>query len=336
MFGRVCAATAVVFGIATTAPVGAAPSDDLRDGGAYDAITVNGVVLALDDIDRLIAAGLLVYDPEQQKFSFNPSVTSERQLGRALNAVPDVETRPIRDLYRLAHVPLPNAAAHTLTVPSGYGPAVFTGQREGPVLGLGIGGVSRVPYTEDPDGGVAIGLGFGNAFETVGASVALSFNDLSDIGNSDRVSLSFQLSRYLWDGLSLSVGGENLLVKETDGEESFYMVGSWAFDQDSSALPFDGVLTLGAGSGRFANMTERDIVEGKGDSATALFGALAVEVGENANLIADWNGRNLSLGVGYRFPGNGISVRLGVRDVTGNSGDGPRLTGSLGVTVLRF
>jgi hypothetical protein len=167
-------------------------------------------------------------------------------------------------------------------------------------------------------------------------AASVSFNDLSDIANKDRISVGFKLSRYISDGVSVSIGAENLFVKQTDGVASYYIVGSWAFDSHQTALPFGGVATIGLGSGRFANKTPRDIVEGKGTNGTSVFGALAIELSPNVNLIADWNGRNLSLGGAFRILSKGVSIRLGVRDLTGNSGDGPRLTGSLGFTLARF
>ena len=107
-------------------------------------------------------------------------------------------------------------------------------------------------------------------------------------------------------------------------------------DADTGLLPFDGVATLGLGSGRFAEKTERDEFEGLGSDATVVFGGLAWEVSDHVNLIADWNGRNLSVGAGLRIPQTPLSLRLGVRDLTDYTGDGARLTGSVGMTVARF
>ena len=161
-----------------------------------------------------------------------------------------------------------NNAAHTLTVPSALGPAAMSNQRSGYVLSMSVGGMSRVPYTDKADGGIGFGLSFGNAYETLGVSLSASVKDLSDIDNSDRVSFGFKINRYISDGLWLSFGGENLGVKVTDGEDSYHVAASWVFDEDSGFLPFDGVLTLGVGSGRFADLTARDTFEGKGGNGT--------------------------------------------------------------------
>lgn len=316
--------------------VGAVQAQDFSEGGAYDSIEIAGFVVAVEDVARLTAAGLLRFDPERSRFSFGQTIRSERSLRQEANALALDDPRAIVDLYRATQVPLPNGAAHTLTVPSGFGPAHFVNQTGGLSFGLSAGGVARVPYTDKPDGAVALGIGFGNAFDTVGVSVSMSFNDLSEFPNDDRIAWGFEISRYLWDGLSVAVGGENLFVGQTDGEESFYGVASWAFAKDTGFLPFDGVLTVGAGSGRFANKTERDAAEGKGTDATVLFGAMAWEITETLNAMVEWNGRNLAIGGSFRVPGTPISARIGMRDLTDNTGDGPRLTGSVGVALARF
>lgn len=325
--------TAAILGMGLVQP---GLAQDLSGGGQYSQVDIAGFLVPVRDANQLLDRGVLRFDETRQRFSFGDAVTSERQLKRQLRSLALEDPRAVRDLYRAFKVPLPNGAAHTLTIPSGFGPAIFSNQDRKVAIGVGLGGVSRVPYRDEPDGGLGFGVSFGNSFETVGVTVSASFNDLSDITNSDRISWGIEFSRYIGDGLSIAVGGENLFVGKTDGQASYYIVGSWAFDKDSGFLPFDGVATLGLGSGRFAEKTARDEFEGKGRDATAVFGALTWEVSDNFNVIADWNGRNLSVGIAARLPNTPISIKLGVRDITDFTGDGPRLTGSVGMTLARF
>jgi hypothetical protein len=311
-----------------------APAQDLSGAGRYDAVTIAGFTLPLADVARLEQAGVLRRDPGTGRFAFDPAVTSERALNARLAGLTlDRPTAP-RDLYRAAKVALPNAAAHALTVPSGFGPARFANQPARAALSASIGGVNRVPYTAQGDGALGLGLSFGNGFRGLGVGLMVSANDLSDFGNLDRMSFGFSISRYLWDGLSLSLGGENLLVRDTDGEASFSLAASWAFDRVQ--MPFAGTLTFGAGSGRFAHATPRDIAEGRAPRGTAVFAALSAEVSDHLNLIAEWNGRNLNAGLALALPRTGVSVKLGVENLTQHSGDGPILTGSVGFTLIRF
>lgn len=50
-------------------------------------------------------------------------------------------------------------------------------------------------------------------------------NDLSEVTNTDRMSFGIEFSRYIAEDLSISVGGGNLFVATTDGEESNYISG---------------------------------------------------------------------------------------------------------------
>ena len=136
------------------------------------------------------------------------------------------------------------------------------------------------------------------------------------------------VSHYLTDGISVAAGGENLFAGYTDGVASFYIAGSWAFDRKDGAMPFDGMVTLGLGNGRFADNTPRDIAEGKSPHGTGIFGGLTWEATPALNVIADWNGRNLTAGLGYTHAASGVTFKLGVGDLTRSSGNGPIVIGS--------
>lgn len=311
-----------------------APAQELSGGGRYEAINISGFTLTLTDVARLQRAGVLRMVPGTRRFTFDPAIPSERALGLRLRGLALDRPEGPRDLYRAAKVTLPNAAALALTVPSGFGPARFVNQPGRAALSVSVGGVSRVPYTTQADGALGVGLSFGNAFRGLGVGLMVSANDLSDFDNPDRRSFGFALSRYLWDGLSVSFGGENLFVRQTDGTASFSLAASWAFDR--AQMPFKGTLTLGAGSGRFAKATPRDIAEGRAPHGTTVFAAISGELSDHLNLIGEWNGRNLNTGFSYAVPRTGISVKLGVENLTRRSGDGPILTGSVGVALIRF
>lgn len=312
----------------------AAQVDLLTDSGRYDAVTINGVVLPVQDVQQMLGAGLLRLDPVTHRFAMG--VTSEKQFMAGLRKIPLQDPLPPRDLYRSSKIALPNGAAHELTVPSGFGPMHFSSTKPGVALSASLGGVSRVPYTASPDGALGFGLSFGNGFDGLGASVMMSFNDLTQLGNRNRISWGGAVSHYLSDGVSVAFGGENLFVTHTDGQASFYLAGSWAFDAQHSHMPFDGLLTVGAGNGRFSDQTPRDVVEGKAAHGTGLFGSLAWEATPQLNVITEWNGRNLNAGVGYTLTQTGVTLKLGVENLTGFSGNGPIITGSVGMTLARF
>ncbi|MDJ0821275.1 MAG: hypothetical protein QNJ09_05605 [Paracoccaceae bacterium] len=144
------------------------------------------------------------------------------------------------------------------------------------------------------------------------------------------------MSRYLFDGLSIAVGGQNMFVKETDSDSSYYIVLSKSFSNNQSFLPFDGVFTIGAGTGRFAKLRPKDVAAGKGERGTTVFAALSAELSQSANFIVDWNGRNLSAGFAFRIPDSSLSATFSIQDLTSFSGDGPRLAVGLSMPLLSF
>ncbi len=316
--------------------LGEAHASDFSKGGLYDAVQVGGFILPLNDVTKLSDEGILRFDDRIRRFTIDKRIENERQLKQRLKPITLQDARAVRDLYRAHRVTLPGPIAHVLTIPSGFGPAVFSNQPNHATVAASFGGVSRVPWTNDPDAGVALGLGLGNSFEKLGVAMMLSLNDLSDIRNQDRTSFGFQLSRYFFDGLSVGVGAENLFVKDTDGEVSPYLVASWAFDQPDTPFPLEGVFTVGVGGGRFAHKSPRDTAAGKGRSASKLFGGFSLQTSTSTSVIADWNGRNLSIGASWRVSESPIALKIGIRDLTNFSGDGPRLTGSVSVVLARF
>lgn len=307
---------------------------DMSEQGRFARVAIAGLALPITDVQALHRADLLRYNAARGRFGFAPAVTSERRLKRALAPLPLTDPGSVLDLYRSAKVALPRGAGHTLTIPSGFGPMAFGGDRSPVTLSAGVGGVGRVPYTDKADGGASVSLSFGNGFRGLGASLSLSVNDLSEPFDTERMSVGIKVNRYLSDGYSVSFGGENLFVGKTDGDPSGFVALSRAFD--AGTLPFAGVWTLGAGSGRFAKLSDRDVVEGRSRDGTVVFGAVGLDVSENVSVMTEWNGRNLAMGVAFRFSKPQLSVTLGVRDLTNASGDGARLMGAIGFTLARF
>lgn len=302
----------------------------------YDAINISGYTVPIADVRRLFENDLLIFETERRLFAFSGTVKTERALRQRMAAAGIDAPQAVLELYRLFNVDMPNSAAQTFTVPSGFGPVSYLPAGRPPVsLSFGVGGVNRVPYSDQADGAMSFGLGFGNGFDGIGAQIGFGFNDLSDLA-TDRIALSVSLSRYLTDGWSVAAGGENLAVRRTDSQASWYVAASRAFSPRSSVLPFAGSVTLGLGTGRFAEMLPRDAAAGRTGQATVVFGALAIALSDRSNLILDWNGRNLNAGVGMTLKDLPISVSLGVQDLTGRSGDGPRLSGAVSVTLLTF
>jgi hypothetical protein len=222
---------------------------------------------------------------------------------------------------------LPNNHGKSLTTPVAWGAS-------GNVIFMGVGGTSPSPYTNDADGAAVLGLGFGDPKENLGIQVAVVSLDITEW---KEYSLYVQLHRYLDNANAIAVGVENvMLTSGGDADKSFYIV----YSQGVQSGPFVNDVTgnsklhfsIGAGTGRFGDKTLADIVHGKGEHGTYVFGNIAYDVAESFNLIADWNGLNLNAGVSKSFKVGNVpmAITVGAADLTHNSGDGVRFIGALG------
>jgi hypothetical protein len=218
----------------------------------------------------------------------------------------------------------PNRAAKTLTTPSGWGASWG-------VIFVGGGITDPAAYTTEPDAAISFGMGFGNPVTNLGIQLSPTIWDVSKF---DNLSLSCKVHRYLGNATSLAIGGENLFAdkKKTDTDESYYIVISHAFQQYSNTPKYSSLhASLGVGSGRYGEKSPLDIQSGKGRYGTYVFGSLAYEIFQSANVIVDWNGLNLSAGVALSpFQKIPVGITLGVADITNYSGDRLRFIASGG------
>jgi hypothetical protein len=223
---------------------------------------------------------------------------------------------------------LPNNHGKSLTTPVAWGAS-------GNVIFMGVGGTYPSPYTEDADGAAILGFGFGDPRKDIGVQVAIASLDITEW---EEYSAYVQLHRNLGNGNAIAIGVENVMLTDGgDADKSFYVVYSQGLQADpfvdkesgNSKLHF----SIGLGSGRFGDKSPADILDGKGEHGTYVFGNIAYDVAESFNLIADWNGLNLNAGISKTFwlskkvP---LAITIGAADLTENSGDGVRLIGAIG------
>ncbi len=228
----------------------------------------------------------------------------------------------------LSPPPQPPAASSpstTLTIPSAYG------QQWGKV-GIGLGIQSRTRYTNQADGGLGIGIGLGNPQTGVGVDVGINILDL--VGNTAQEgSVSLKIHRQLPQNWAIAVGVQNAIQwGNTDGGSSVYGVVSKRFDlRENISEPFSRVYaSVGVGGGQFRS--EDDILQKR--NSIGVFGSVAVRVIPPVNAIAEWNGQDLNLGVSVTpFPNLPLVITPALTDITGNAGDGSRLTVGVGYVI---
>lgn len=221
---------------------------------------------------------------------------------------------------------LPNIHGKSLTTPVAWGAA-------NGVVFAGVGGTVNAPYRDEADGAAVLGIGVGDPIKNLGAQI--SFISL-DLDEWEEYSMSLHLHHDFGGGMAVGAGIENVMLTDGgDTGESYYAVFSHGFQGDMFATETGASklhFSVGVGSGRFAEKSDEDIADGKGDDGTYVFGNVAYELFNEFNAIVDWNGINLNAGLSKtfwvdRFP---LAITLGAADLTDNSGDDVRFIFSVG------
>ena len=241
---------------------------------------------------------------------------------------------PVDTLRAALRIPMPSRdglptavtrgqPASTINTPTAFG------QRLGDVF-AGLAYQDRIRYDDWRDGVASVGIGIGDPVTVLGVDVAANILDTYTDVAQDR-SVSIKLHRRLPFRSAVAVGHENLWhTPGTDGGSSRYVVVSKVVlvrDQPTSALG-SLVLNLGLGNDRF--LPEDRFAQG--DGGVNAFGSVAVRVLPPMNVIGNWTGQDLALGVSIapirRWP---LVVTPALVDVTGSAGDGARFSMSAGL-----
>jgi hypothetical protein len=133
------------------------------------------------------------------------------------------------------------------------------------------------------------------------------------------------------------------LLENMEGQQlgrSFFAVISHTVQEVPGTRPGVGRLhlSLGAGTGQFANMPLATRAHSGKTDGTWVFANAAVALGENWNLIGEWDGLGMNAGMSYSFPLPGFiaSVTAGVADITKSVGDRPRFVAGAGAALTLF
>jgi hypothetical protein len=210
----------------------------------------------------------------------------------------------------------------SISTPSAFG-ATF-----GQIFG-GFGFQSRTRFTNQADGGLALGGGLGDPQKIVGLDVTLAI--LSLFGdNAGRGSFSFKIHRSLPESFAVALGFENAINwGGTDGSSSIYGVVSKFFQlTETTKEPFSQLtLSLGVGGGRFRS--EGAIEDGV--NSLGVFASAGLRIVEPVSAIVEWSGQDLNAGISLiPFPKVPLTINLAGADLTGNAGDGARFVMSIG------
>lgn len=214
------------------------------------------------------------------------------------------------------------APSASISIPIGFG-ANF-----GQIFG-GFAFQSRTRFTNQADGGLALGVGLGEPQKIVGLDVTLAI--LSLFGdNAGRGSFSFKIHRSLPEGFAVALGFENAIRwGGTDAGSSIYGVVSKFFQfTETTEEPLSQLtLSLGVGGGRFRS--EGAIEDGV--NSLGVFASAGLRIVEPVSAIVEWSGQDLNAGISLMpFPKVPLTINLAGADLTGNAGDGARFVMSIG------
>lgn len=181
----------------------------------------------------------------------------------------------------------------------------------------------------DLDGSLSLGLGLGNAIETVGLEVAVGIISLD--GFADDGIVGFKLHKVFpqANNLGIAAGWSNPVkwgAAETE-EDTFYGVVTQRFDLrsgQSNALPLTA--SVGVGTGTFRS----NGAIAAGDNSPNIFGSLGLRVIPEVSVVTSWTGNSLGVAASAAPLSVPLVVTAGVSDVTDNTVEGARFQGSLG------
>jgi S-layer homology domain len=251
-------------------------------------------------------------------------LTEQDVLGRTgVPAAPEVQQ---------ASAPAPiNAPVGGVTTPNAFGANwgdffVASGyQDKVPAIGRAGGNLDLI--------GLGAGFGIGNARDLVGLETSYSTSFSSNSRAFDTGNVNFKLHKLLGDNVSAAVGWENAI---SSGYTASNDPGSTVYGVVTGVLPVGDTsnftASVGVGNGRFRSFD--DIATDK--KSTNVFGSLGFRASENFALAADYNGRNISLGlpISFKLGDNvGLQVTPSLLDIGGDSASSSRfgIGGGIGI-----
>ncbi len=190
-----------------------------------------------------------------------------------------------------------------------------------PGFGTAFMSIAGTTYSDDTDGALALGAGFGDPVKYLGGAASLSIGsiDPSDGGAFNRGSLNLSLGRHIPKyGLGIAVGVSNIDIwHETNEDEldpSYYGAVTKLFPNDIAPV----IISAGMGSNSYADIskdnpkTTRNDREHKWDE----FVSAAVYVHPQMSLVADYTSGITTLGTSLvPMPAYPVTIGLAAQDV---------------------
>ena len=203
--------------------------------------------------------------------------------------------------------------------------------------------VSKYDWQEGEwsDGTISLGAGIGNPNRWVGVDVTLNIFDtlFGSFGASDDFgtvrTLSLKLHRALSHESAVALGYENVWYNspedENQGGSSIYGVATKVFTiREQRTSPFSrATLSVGLGTDRFLPESKFQ----RQENGINAFGSVGVRIWSFLNVVADWTGQDLNVGVSVTpIPDFPLVLTPALVDVTGRAGDQVRFSFGVATT----
>lgn len=250
--------------------------------------------------------------PTQKKKRKQPrQLASEKTVTGAVSADPILDDVDLKTAWEREARTRWTAPGISVTVPSAFGATWGT-------FYLGASFTNRIELSQNADGAVFFGTGFGNPEKYVGVEVSLSVVNLDPFG--DDIAFNAKVHRSLGKGFAVAAGVENgvVLGGGIDQTKTYYLSLTDYFTLRASEMrPFSALMaTVGFGNGRFTGESNKD-------RAARNLGAYT-GVGLRAlpwlGLSGAWTGRDIDAGISAApFRGFRLSISAGVHDIAGIS-----------------
>lgn len=179
------------------------------------------------------------------------------------------------------------------------------------------------------DGSASVGLGLGNAVNTVGAELSVGIISLDGFADDGIVGFKLHKTFPQANNLAVAVGWANPIKwgAARNEKNTFYGVVTQRFDlQPNRSNPLPLTASVGVGTGSFRSA---GAIAAK-DNPLNLFGSVGLRVIPKVSVISSWTGSAVGLGVSAAPFNVPLIINAGVSDLTDNTRGGTQFTGSIG------
>jgi hypothetical protein len=194
---------------------------------------------------------------------------------------------------------------------------------------LSVSYQSRTRFGNVSDGEAGIGIGLGDAVNSVGAEISYSLNSFGSSGGFGSGAFNAKLHKRIGEDTAVAIGWNQFAKVQFDRgasdypNNSYYLVGTKILRTvDDINQPFSRLaLTAGVGSGVFLPFERNG---GLDRSGLNVFGSVGVRIARPVSAVVEWTGQDLAAGVSVApFDNFPLVITPAVRDITG-AGDGAR------------